>query len=172
MSLRFLAIPAAVTALLQFALPPAHAAGGSTGLPLPRFVSLKSANVNMRVGPGRDYHIDWRYLKRGLPMEVIQEYDTWRKVRDAEGNEGWILHSLLAGDRTAIVTPWETGGALAAMHAEPQERAAVVAKLESGVVGSIDYCKDGWCRFEAGGAKGFVAQNLLWGVYPDETIED
>ena len=81
---------------------------GPSGLPLPRFVSLKAQRVNMRVGPGRDYKVEWMYTKAGLPLEILQEYDNWRKVRDPEGNEGWILHSLLSGERTAIVAPWDS----------------------------------------------------------------
>src|SRR5690606_15423639 len=82
---------------------------GPSGLPLPRFVSLKSGRVNSRVGPGVNYSVDWMYMKSGLPMEIVQEYDTWRRVRDADGSEGWINQSLLSGRRTAMVTPWQRG---------------------------------------------------------------
>ena len=80
---------------------------GASGLPLPRFVSLKAKRVNMRVGPGRDYQVQWLYIRKNLPMEVIQEFGNWRKVRDPNGVEGWILHSLLSGNRVVIVTPWD-----------------------------------------------------------------
>ena len=82
---------------------------GPSGLPLPRFVSLKSGRVNSRIGPGVNYAVDWMYLKPGLPMEIIQEYDNWRRVRDSDGAEGWINQSLLSGRRTAIAAPWQTG---------------------------------------------------------------
>ena len=82
---------------------------GPSGLPLPRFVSLKSGRVNSRIGPGVDYSVDWLYLKPGLPMEIIQEYDNWRRVRDADGAEGWVNQSLLSGRRTAIAAPWQKG---------------------------------------------------------------
>ena len=82
---------------------------GPSGLPLPRFVSLKSARVNSRIGPGVNYSVDWLYIKAGLPMEIIQEFDNWRRVRDADGAEGWINQSLLSGRRTAIVAPWQSG---------------------------------------------------------------
>ena len=147
-------------------------ANGPSGLPLPRFVSLKSARVNMRVGPGREYHIDWMYLKRGLPMEVIQEYDTWRKVRDSEGSEGWILHSLLSGNRTAIVAPWDRSGRLFALRGQPDGLSREVARLEPGVVATVSSCRDGWCRIDAGGSRGFVEQTQLWGVYPDESFDN
>ncbi len=80
---------------------------GASGLPLPRFASLKSSHINMRAGPGRDYRVEWNYQKAGLPMEIIQEYDNWRKVRDANGDEGWIHVSLLTGKRTGLAAPWQ-----------------------------------------------------------------
>ncbi len=153
---------------------PAFAAGEqvkTSGLPLPRYVSLKSARVNMRVGPGRDYMVDWMYMKRGLPVEVIQEYDTWRKVRDSEGNEGWVLHSLLSGDRTAIVAPWDDSGQMVELRARPDSDARVIAKLERGVVAPVYACEDGWCEMEISGVHGYVAQKQVWGVYPNESFK-
>ena len=141
---------------------------GATGLPLPRYVSLKSSRVNMRIGPGREYRVQWLYVKRGLPMEIIQEYDNWRKVRDAEGNEGWMLHSLLSGERTAIVAPWDRGGEMVSVHLEPDERASLIAKVEPGVVATIRECESGWCELRTRGVRGFVKQTALWGVYPGE----
>jgi len=85
----------------------AQKTGRETGLALPRFVSLKSKSVNLRVGPGRKYAITWRYQRRGLPVEVIQEFDQWRRIRDADGVTGWVLHSLLSAKRTAVVAPTE-----------------------------------------------------------------
>ncbi|MCG6856707.1 MAG: hypothetical protein LJE67_01425 [Salaquimonas sp.] len=145
-------------------------ARGASGLPLPRYVSLKSARVNMRVGPGTEYQVEWLYLKRGLPMEVIQEFDNWRKVRDPEGNEGWILHSLLSGERTVIVEPWEKGKGMLDMHASANGESHLVAKVEPGVVATVSKCSGGWCELTAGGATGFMRQNQLWGVYPDEQL--
>lgn len=154
------------------AVAPAHAAAtGPSGLPLPRFVSLKADRVNMRVGPGRGYQVEWLYLKRGLPMEVIQEFDNWRKVRDSEGNEGWILHSLLSGKRTAIVAPWEQGAArLIDMMATPSKEAGLTARVEPGVVAQVSECEGDFCLIEAKSVKGYVARADLWGVYPDETV--
>lgn len=154
------------------AVAPAHAAStGPSGLPLPRFVSLKAERVNMRVGPGRNYKVEWLYLKRGLPMEVIQEFDNWRKVRDSEGNEGWMLHSLLSGRRTAIVAPWEKGSSrLIEMRDNPSAQAALSARVEPGVVARVSECRETFCLVEAETVKGYVARTDLWGVYPDETI--
>jgi SH3-like domain-containing protein len=144
----------------------------TSGLPLPRFVSLKSARVNMRVGPGRDYMVDWMYMRRGLPVEVIQEYDTWRKVRDSEGNEGWVLHSLLSGERMAIVAPWQEGGEMIELRDEPSGNARVVAHLEPGVIAPVHACQAGWCEIDVSGAHGYVSQKHVWGVYPNENFGD
>jgi SH3-like domain-containing protein len=146
--------------------------GRESGLPLPRFVSLKSARVNMRVGPGAEYQVEWMYLKRGLPVEIIQEYDNWRKVRDAEGNEGWVLGTLLSGDRTAIVAPWDRKRDLVDMRAEPQADGGVVARIEPGAVAKIERCANSWCRLELQGISGYVRQSQLWGVYPDEPVNN
>lgn len=145
---------------------------GMSGLPLPRYVSLKSERVNMRVGPGREYQVEWMYLKRGLPMEIIQEYDNWRKVRDPEGNEGWILHSLLSGSRTVIVAPWDKERKYVEMRDEPSPGARIVARIQPTVVAPVSACTKGWCKLEVAGASGYVRQNQLWGVYPDETLDD
>lgn len=147
---------------------------GPSGLPLPRFVSLKSQRVNMRVGPGRDYKVEWMYTKAGLPLEILQEYDNWRKVRDFEGEEGWILQSLLSGKRTAIVSPWkrdEKDGLLSLKDA-PENNATVLAQLEPGVLIKVNECEKGWCRIQADRFKGYALQDQLWGVYPDEKIDD
>jgi SH3-like domain-containing protein len=166
-----LALAAALTAAGIAAAGPAGA-GEPSGLPIPRFVSLKAARVNMRVGPGDEYQVEWLYLKRGLPVEIIQEYDNWRKVRDSEGNEGWILHSLLSGERSAIVAPWKSRRELVDLRVEAEAAATVVARVEPGVVAQVDSCANAWCRIEAGGAKGHVRQNQLWGVYPDEIVKN
>ncbi|MGB7334545.1 MAG: SH3 domain-containing protein [Salaquimonas sp.] len=146
---------------------------GASGLPLPRFVSLKSQKVNMRVGPGQEYKVDWMYTKAGLPLEILQEYDNWRKVRDSEGSEGWISQALLSGKRTAIVAPWKRGDANSYIPLvnRPENKAAIVAKMEPGLLISVDECEAGWCSIEAGSTKGFAAQDQLWGVYPNERVD-
>lgn len=80
---------------------------GSTGLPLPRFVSIKSDRANVRMGPSREHEVSWTYVQGGLPVEITQEFENWRRVRDWEGKEGWLFHTLLSSRRTALVTPWE-----------------------------------------------------------------
>lgn len=150
---------------------------GPSGLPLPRFVSLKATRVNLRVGPGPDYAVAYRYLKDGVPMEIIQEYDNWRRVRDADGTTGWIHGSLLSGKRTAIASPWRQASDMAdtvTLYSAPAGQAKAVAFLEPGVIGRIETCDGAWCEFEVtfdGRAlNGFVNQAELWGAYPDEVI--
>lgn len=148
-------------------------ARGPSGLPLPRFVSLKSGRVNMRVGPGTNYAVEWLYTKSGLPMEIIQEYDNWRHVRDADGAEGWINQALLSGRRTAIVAPWFKGKeATIPLLAEPAEEARRVAEVEPGAIGEVRKCDGEWCRMDFAGHEGWIGQASLWGVYPNEIVED
>ena len=148
-------------------------ATGPSGLPLPRFVSLKSGRVNSRVGPGIGYAVDWMYLKAGLPMEIIQEYDNWRKVRDSDGSEGWINQSLLSGKRTAIAAPWQRGkDAQLALRTQPDDSASTVAILEPGVVGTIKVCNGEWCEMTFSGHTGWINQAQIWGAYPGEAIKD
>ena len=153
-------------------------ARGPSGLPLPRFVSLKAERVNMRVGPGKEYAVAWRFMKSGLPLEVIQEYDNWRRVRDADGDTGWIHGSLLSGKRTAIATPWRNAsdeGGVITVYRDSRAGADVVARLQPGVVGEIEGCDGAWCEIEVRHQdrtlSGFVAQVDLWGAYPDEVID-
>ncbi len=147
---------------------------GKTGLPVPRFVSLKSQRVNMRIGPGKQFKVVWLYLKKGLPMEIIQEYDNWRKVRDPEGNEGWILHSLLSGKRTIIVNQGETDKAAGTvdMRENVSDDSVIIARVEPGVVMEVKACQDQRCLVAAEGATGYLEKKFLWGVYPDELIEE
>ena len=146
---------------------------GPSGLPLPRFVSLKSSRVNLRVGPGRDYAVDWLYTKSGLPMEIIQEYDNWRRVRDADGTEGWVYQSLLSGRRTAIVAPWKRRAKpMIVLYAERSTGARAVAKMEPGVIGTLHGCDGKWCDMTVDDHRGWVRQAQLWGAYPGETIGD
>ncbi|MEM7300076.1 MAG: SH3 domain-containing protein [Pseudomonadota bacterium] len=151
----------------------AESVGRKSGLPLPRFVSLKSKAVNLRVGPGRQYSVSWLYVKSGLPVEVIQEFDQWRRVRDSEGTEGWVYHSLLTGKRTAIIAPWSKSekSVFVEAHSQPNADAHTVAKLQAGVVVKVNECERGWCEVTAGDVDGYVDQQELWGVYPEEPVK-
>lgn len=148
---------------------------GQSGLPLPRYVSLKSNRVNVRLGPSREHDVAWVFVKASLPVEVIQEFENWRRIRDHEGAEGWVFHALLSGLRTAIVTPWDKDKtSLNSLHAKPSETSKIRAKLGAGVVTTLIECTGTWCRVRGKGKDtsydGWIKQELLWGVYPDEEV--
>jgi SH3-like domain-containing protein len=148
-----------------------QAVGPVTGLPLPRYVSLKSDHVNLREGPSKDHATKWIYQRAGLPVEVTAEFDTWRRIRDSEGAEGWVFHSLLSGKRTALVAPWKKDVPPFPLRAEPEKDARPVAKLEPGVIVSVKSCDGKWCRVKIDGYDGYMVQTELWGVYPGEKID-
>ncbi len=152
-----------------------NAGKGASGLPLPRFVSIKAERVNLRVGPGRDYAVTWMYTRSGVPMEIIQEYDNWRRVRDADGTEGWIYQSLLSGRRTGIAAPWKRAAGsenFIKMHSEARSSSNLVAELEPGVIVTMQECNGEWCEAEAGGVTGWIAQTDIWGAYPGEAFKN
>jgi SH3-like domain-containing protein len=168
-----------VAAMVAVAGPQAGASAASTGgavaranpsgLPIPRFVSLKASRVNVRIGPGEDYKIAWVFTRPGLPIEVIQEFDTWRRVRDSDGTVGWVFHSLLSGKRTAVVAPWSSIDPRP-LRAAASPDAAITAYLEPGVMADIKRCDGGWCRLSGATFSGWISQDQLWGVYPGEEI--
>lgn len=144
--------------------------GKVSGLPLPRYVSLKSDRVNLREGPAKDHRTTWVFERAGLPVEITAEFETWRKVRDSEGTEGWVLHSLLSGRRTALVAPWKKNEVFT-LFSQPNNNAAPAARLQSGVIANIKTCDGTWCRVSGEGFDGYIQQTNLWGVYPNEKIE-
>lgn len=144
--------------------------GRTSGLPVPRFVSLKADKVNVRSGPTRDHAVAWVFTRAGLPVEITAEFETWRRIRDADGAEGWVYHSMLSGRRTALVSPWK-GGEPTTLFSEPSRSASVRARLEPGVLGKIEHCDGRWCHFFESGFDGYVEQERLWGVYPGEKVE-
>lgn len=155
----------------------APAANGVTGLPIPRFVSLKSDRVNVRKGPGTKFGIAWVFNRAGLPVEVIDEVDVWRQVRDSEGAKGWVLQGLLSGRRTALVLPWEAGpsgtdgAGTAGLHEAASASSGVVALMEAGTIVGILSCDKSWCHVSADSVRGYIEQKKLCGVYADEAVE-
>jgi SH3-like domain-containing protein len=144
--------------------------GPVTGLPLPRFASLKSDRINLREGPSKENKTVWIYQRSGLPIEITAEFETWRRIRDSEGTEGWVLHSLLSGRRTALAAPWMKDGNLQLL-AKADEAAPVVAILQPGVQVMIKRCDGQWCRVNGEGFDGYIQQERLWGAYPGEVLE-
>jgi SH3-like domain-containing protein len=145
-----------------------------SGLPLPRFVSLKADRVNLRAGPGTDYPTSWVYRQAGLPLEVLSELEGWRQVRDAEGATGWVVQSLLSGRRTALVTPWDVKVGQAApqvaVRDDDSESSRAVVNVEAGVIANVHSCDGRWCHVTIDRFRGYVLQKQLWGVYENEIV--
>ncbi|WP_310621959.1 SH3 domain-containing protein [Flexibacterium corallicola] len=144
---------------------------GASGLPLPRYVSLKSDRVNVRVGPSREHDVAWTFVRERLPVEIIQEYDEWRRIRDWEGKTGWVFRTLLTGYRSALVSPWEGSSGNTPLRKKPGPNEKVVAELEPYVLIGVLECKDGYCRVSGKDFEGWVDQTRLFGVYPDENVD-
>jgi SH3-like domain-containing protein len=167
--MRSIAFRAAVLAvLLLLPLPAGAGAPETSGLPVPRFVSLRADKANMRTGPGEQYPIKWVYQRPGLPLEIIAEYYNWRRVRDWQGTEGWMHTSMLSGRRYVVVT-----GAERALRAKPDSGADIVAKVDPSVVARLRRCPaaGSWCEVEVTGIRGWLPRSDLWGVMPDEAVE-
>jgi len=144
--------------------------GSVSGLPVPRFVSLKADRVNVRRGPNKDQDVRWVYTRAGMPVEIIAEFENWRRIRDWEGAEGWVYHSLLSGRRTALVVP-TLKDELVPLYAAANLKSTVVAKLQAGVLGALKSCTGTWCKFAGKGFDGWIRQDRLWGAYPNEKVE-
>lgn len=142
------------------------AARRGTGLPLPRFASLNVTEANLRTGPGTRYPIDWVFKHQGMPVEILAEYDIWRRVRDVDGAEGWVHKMALTGKRAAIVigTPQD-------LHRRDTAESATLAHLEVGAIGQITSCGKEWCRLKFDGIKGYLPKTAFWGVYPHEVFD-
>lgn len=145
--------------------------GRVTGLPIPRFVSVKAHKARMRVGPSTIYATKWIYMKPGLPMEIIDEYGHWRQVRDDTGVTGWMHSALLSGTRTALIAPWLTKNAM--LRTNPESIGTPVAELQPRVLLSLHSCTGTWCRVSVRdhSAKGYIRQDRLWGAYPGEMFQ-
>jgi SH3-like domain-containing protein len=164
-------------AIIAFAAGTAAAAppevpNGPSGLPLPRFASLKREPVNVRSGPTKDNDVKWVFTRSGLPVEIIAEYDNWRRIRDSDGAEGWVLHSLLAGRRTALISaPAKAVDDFVALRTSADKQSVITARVQSGVIATVKRCGDNWCRITGQGFDGWIEQERLWGVYPGETVD-
>jgi SH3-like domain-containing protein len=162
-----LALSAAAPQISALAQP---AVGTASGLPVPRFVSLKTDKVVVRVGPNKNHDVKWLYQRAGLPVEITAEFETWRRIRDSDGTEGWVYHSLLSGRRTGMVIS-KSRDDLVPVYDSADLKGRVVAQLERGVQGSVKRCNVNWCRITGQGFDGWIQQDRLWGVYPDEKFD-
>lgn len=139
-------------------------------LPVPRFVSLRSDKVHVRIGPSQNHEIRWTFAKAGLPVEIIAEFENWRRIRDSDGADGWVHQAMLSGRRTALIRG-SADATTIPVYERAQAQGRLVAEVQPGVIASVRNCDQGWCRISGERFDGFILQTLLWGVYPDEKIE-
>jgi SH3-like domain-containing protein len=159
--------PVLFTLLVLTGIIPAQLAEAEENLPLPRYASLKSNEVNLRSGPGEDRPKLWVYQRAGMPVEIFDQWDTWRRIRDYQGVVGWVSVNLLTSKRTAIVV--ETRRTL---HESPNETARAVAYLDPGVIGRIEECNGDWCHLEGKGFEGWLKRTEIWGVGATENFKE
>ena len=155
--------------LLLVLLPTIAGAAETSGLPLPRFVSFRSDEVNLRTGPGQRYPVDWIYTRRDLPVEVIAEFEQWRKIRDWQGVEGWVHQSMLSARRTVVVI----GPQQRRLRADADEKSPYLALLDPNVMGRLMSCPrdKAYCKVDVENIQGWLKRDEFWGVYPQEYIE-
>jgi SH3-like domain-containing protein len=133
---------------------------------VPYWASIAAGDALMRAGPGREFPAVWRYRRADLPIQVVQIHQSWRKIREIDGTEGWMAAALLSAQRTALVT-----GEVRPLRSAPDQAARIVWRVEPGVVGRVSHCAAGWCEFAVGGRGGYIQTGHIWGVAPDETID-
>ena len=164
---RFITAFCILSSLILLSLP-TFSQNRNSSLPLPRFVSLRADEVNMRTGPGVQYPVEWVFKRNGLPVEIISEFDTWRKVRDWQGTQGWIHQSMLNGKRKFIVI-----GSERTVRRSARSDSAARAILELGVIGRVTECEksSSWCKVEVDGITGWLRRVDVWGIYRGEEIK-
>jgi SH3-like domain-containing protein len=143
---------------------------GPSGFAIPRFLTLKSGKVNVRTGPSSDHDVAWVFQRKGMPVEVTAEFENWRKIRDSEGAEGWILQQMLSGRRFALAPEWNKHKAVA-LHDAESGASATLAMLMPGAIAQIKSCTGEWCYVTTDHYEGYAVQAELWGVYPGEVVD-
>ena len=143
----------------------------NSGLSLPRFVSISRNTVNVRSGPGQKYPVKWTINRKSLPVEVTLEFDHWRKIRDHEGSDGWVFHTLLSGKRYAIIIGSKNVSAYDKQYSHNDVNAIINMYLEPGSVVKLVSCNGGWCEVESSKLSGWIKRKSLWGVYETENID-
>ena len=144
--------------------------GTASGLPVPRFVSVKADKMNVHIGPAKNYEVKWVYQRAGLPVEITAEFENWRRIRDSDGAEGWVYHSLLSGRRTGVVTA-KSKAELIPLYSKADAKSTVTAQLQPGVLAVVKHCSGTWCRITGKDFDGYIPQQRLWGVYPNEKVD-
>ena len=142
--------------------------GVVTGYDIPRFVSLKSNDVNLRIGPSTNYPLLLNYIKKNFPVKIINEYENWRRIEDLYGNKGWVHKNLLKGDRYAITKTTKGDEYLLDIYSKPNGN--VVGRIGKFNIIKINTCLDKWCKFKFGKHKGWIKKNDIWGIYINENL--
>ena len=133
-------------------------------LPLPRFVTIKFDEVNVRTGPAIDCPIEWIFIRKNEPVEIIAEYEQWRKIRDVNGEGGWTHSSALSAKRAVILVSKN----IMPLIASPGSYDEIIVQLKPKIRCNLIKCKNDWCQVVCKSYKGWIAKKFLWGVYPDE----
>ena len=141
--------------------------GKETGLEIPRYVSLKSSDANIRVGPSKNYPIEIKYIKKNYPLKVLEEYEEWRKVKDFKKNIGWIHKSLISGNRTAIVLSKDNKN----LDLLNTLDGNIIGEIGEGNIVNLEKCKIDWCLVSTGNFKGWINKKYIWGVKEKEIIK-
>lgn len=162
---RFLSNACRAAIVLAVVLAAAASVAAESKRRLPRFVSLRSNEINVRTGPGERYPIQWVLRRRFMPVEIIAEFETWRRIRDWEGAIGWVHQMTLSGRRSIIVT-----GRIRTLRRRPRSDAPAVARAEPKIVGRLLSCRKSWCRVDIRGRRGWLRRRAFWGVYAKELI--
>ena len=143
---------------------------GPSGFPIPRFLTLKANKVNVRKGPSSSHDVAWVFQRKGMPVEVTAEFENWRKIRDSQGAEGWILQQMLSGRRFAMAPDWNKEKSVD-LHNGENARTGTVAKLSPGAIAQVESCSGQWCYVTTDDYEGYALQTELWGVYPGEVVD-
>ena len=151
--------------ILLLVTSPAFAQESLDHLPVPRWAALAAPEANLRTGPGKRYPIDWVIKKKALPVEIIQEFEHWRRVRVPDGSDGWIHKSMLTGMRKTLTSKDQE------LYSNPNDDARIVAKLQKNVIANLKQCHKTWCEIEVDQYDGWMKKDALWGVYKDETFD-
>jgi len=154
--------------------------GSVTGLPLPRFVSLKFAETNLRKGPNPKYPVTWVYKIKNYPMEVTAEFENWRRLRDTDGSEGWVHENLINGSRNVLIMKneytqpnpeYERRSRELVLFRYPDENSYPMLRVEFGAMGKLKSCDQQWCKIKIEDTTAWVRKANLWGVYPEEIVK-
>ena len=141
--------------------------GKETGLDIPRYISLKSNDVNIRIGPSKNYPIVIKYIKKNFPLKVIDEYEEWRKVEDFKNNTGWVHKSLISGNRTGIISSKNNK----IVNVLNTINGNLIGSIGNGNIVQIKKCKIDWCFVAFQNYKGWINKKYIWGIGQDEVYK-